>query len=94
MNWNIGGAKFLQVEMDPHGGNDLKDMGATQLLSVPYALSAGAAVPSGVAGGMLSGLYPNPPSIANGVISTIHPADNSATGVKLADGVITTSKLS
>jgi hypothetical protein len=92
VNWNIGGAKFLQVEMDPNGGNDLKDMGATQLLSVPYALSAGAAVPAGAAGGMLSGLYPNP-SIANGVISTIHLADNSVTGVKIADGVITTNKL-
>ena len=33
------GAKFLQVGLDPLGGNDCTDMGTTQLMSVPYALS-------------------------------------------------------
>jgi hypothetical protein len=28
---------FLQLEMDPDGGNNLVDLGTTQLLSVPYA---------------------------------------------------------
>ncbi|MCF2505092.1 tail fiber domain-containing protein [Dyadobacter sp. CY107] len=31
---------FLQVELDPDGGTDFMDLGATQLLSVPYALHA------------------------------------------------------
>lgn len=35
------GDKFLQVEIDPAGGNAFTDMGTTQLLSVPYALSSG-----------------------------------------------------
>lgn len=33
-------AKYLQVEIDPAGGNAFTDLGATQLLSVPYALYA------------------------------------------------------
>jgi trimeric autotransporter adhesin len=38
--WSSG-SKFLQVEMDPSGGSSYIDMGTQQLLSVPYALSAG-----------------------------------------------------
>ncbi len=34
------GAKFLKVEMDPDGGNTFTDLGATQLVSVPFALSS------------------------------------------------------
>ena len=37
--WHSG-EKFLQVEIDPTGGNNFTDMGTTQLLSVPYALSS------------------------------------------------------
>ncbi len=40
VNW-AGGAKFIQVEMDPAGGTSYTDMGTTQLMSVPYALYAG-----------------------------------------------------
>ncbi|HEV7780060.1 MAG TPA: hypothetical protein VGO58_02285 [Chitinophagaceae bacterium] len=36
-NWNSG-TKWMQVEIDPEGGNTLKDIGTTQLTSVPYAL--------------------------------------------------------
>ncbi|MCE7063486.1 tail fiber domain-containing protein [Dyadobacter sp. CY343] len=35
--------QFIQLEMDPTGGNALVDLGTTQLLSVPYALQAKAA---------------------------------------------------
>jgi len=34
------GPKFLKVEMDPSGGDAFTDMGSSQLLSVPYALSS------------------------------------------------------
>lgn len=36
-NWGIG-TKWMQVEIDPDGGNTLKDIGTTQLTSVPYSL--------------------------------------------------------
>ncbi len=36
-NWNVG-SKWMQVEIDPDGGNTLKDIGTTQLTSVPYSL--------------------------------------------------------
>ena len=42
INWGKN-AKFLQVEMDPAGGTTYTDLGTTQMMSVPYALYAGAA---------------------------------------------------
>ncbi|MBC7850808.1 MAG: hypothetical protein H7Y31_13790, partial [Chitinophagaceae bacterium] len=39
VKWETG-RKFLQVEMDYTGGNNYADLGATQLVSVPYALFA------------------------------------------------------
>ncbi len=39
INWAAGN-KYLQVEIDPSGGNTYNDMGTVQLLSVPYALYA------------------------------------------------------
>ena len=43
INWAIGN-KFLEVELDPTGGVTYKNMGTTQMLSVPYALCAGSAL--------------------------------------------------
>ncbi|MDB5284371.1 MAG: Protein of unknown function precursor [Bacteroidota bacterium] len=40
VNWGAG-QRFLQVEIDPTGGSTYADLGATQLLSVPYALYSG-----------------------------------------------------
>src|SRR5262245_34802152 len=42
VNW-ASGAKFLEVEMDATGGTTFTSMGASQLLSVPYALYAATA---------------------------------------------------
>ena len=39
INWG-NGSKYLQVEIDPSGGTNYKDMGTTQLMSVPFALYA------------------------------------------------------
>ncbi|MCF2497304.1 MULTISPECIES: tail fiber domain-containing protein [Dyadobacter] len=39
IDWKIS-AHFIQIEMDPDGGNSLIDLGTTQLLSVPYAQHA------------------------------------------------------
>ena len=48
-------SKYLQIEMDPNGGTTYSDMGAPQLLSVPYALYANAAGGSGGTGQWLVG---------------------------------------
>ena len=36
-DWKVG-TKWMQVEIDPEGGSNLKDVGTTQLTSVPYSL--------------------------------------------------------
>jgi hypothetical protein len=55
INW-AAGAKYLQVELDPTGGTTYIDLGANQLLSVPYALYANSAA-GGSSGTSLNGLH-------------------------------------
>jgi hypothetical protein len=43
IDWKSG-KYFLQLEMDPDGGSSYVDLGATQLLSVPYAIHAAEAL--------------------------------------------------
>jgi uncharacterized protein (TIGR02145 family) len=39
INWGVG-AKFIQIQLDPNGGNSYSSMGTSQLLNVPYSLHA------------------------------------------------------
>ena len=86
VNWSTG-TKFIQVEIDPKGGNSFINIGTAQLASVPYALTAGSGSPVGAAGGDLSGTYPNP-TIAANAVTTAKVANGAITLPKLAPGVI------
>lgn len=44
VDWG-GGAKFMQVEIDPEGGTTYINIGTTQLASVPYAMFAANSTP-------------------------------------------------
>ena len=89
INW-AGGLKFLQVEIDPAGSANFIDMGTSQLMSVPYAIYAGAASPVGNAGGDLTGNYPSP-QLKDNTVGTAKIQDGSITANKLAPGVIPSS---
>jgi len=78
VNWPTG-RKHIKLEIDPNGLNNFSLAGITELQSVPYALSA---LPAGQAGGDLTGNYPYP-----------RIADNAITNSKIADGIISFSKL-
>ena len=92
VNWSDGNRKYVQVEIDPSAGYSFKNMGAAQLLSVPYALYAESASPRGAAGGSLKGNFPNP-DFADASVTTIVLRDSSVTNDKLANGSVSTEKI-
>jgi hypothetical protein len=70
ISWAVG-SKWLQLELDPNGGNSFQLIGSQQLMSVPYALYAqysgnGLTAGQGIA-------------ITNGAINNTGDGDNSPT---------------
>lgn len=102
INW-ISGNKYLQVEIDPEGGNNYFQAGTSQLQAVPYALFANAAYPVGPAGGdLLGSTYPNPiiaplavttGKLANQAVTTPKIADQAVNNAKIQDNTIANVKL-
>ena len=92
VNWANNNNKFLQVEMDPKGGNQFIALGSSPLTSVPFAFRAESANPVGQAGGDLNGSFPNP-SLKNGVVGTDKIANGAVTADKLAGGSVGTAKI-
>jgi len=84
VNWGSG-AKYLEVDLDPTGGNNFAQMGTSELISVPYALFAAnsAAGPQGPAGpqGVTGSNGPTGAAGNNGATGPTGPSgSNGATG--------------
>lgn len=92
VNWSDGSSKYLQVEIDNNGGSSFVNVGVSQLLAVPYAMYAYKAAPTGVAGGSLTGSYPDPQLAANSVTTSII-SDNAVTTTKISDNAVNSFKI-
>jgi uncharacterized protein (TIGR02145 family) len=80
INWGKN-AKFMQVELDPAGGNTFTNLGTTQMMSVPYALNSGNGVANGTANNQI--MY------WNGTAWTqLNPGSNGQT-LTICNGVLT-----
>ena len=66
-------AHFLKIELDPQGGNNFIEMGAAELLSVPYALFARAAAEGAVLYAAGTGISITEDDAGNFIISNTAP---------------------
>ena len=91
-NWQIG-SKFLQVEVDPNAGNNFIDLGTTQLVSVPYALSAANVKTNANLTGVVTSVG-NQTSIANGALTSdmIASVNKSKVGLDLVNNTSDAAK--
>jgi uncharacterized protein (TIGR02145 family) len=80
INWGKNG-KFLQVELDPAGGNTFTNLGTTQMMSVPYALNSGNGVANGTSNNQI--MYWNGTSWTQ-----LNPGSNGQT-LTICNGVLT-----
>lgn len=92
VNWATGN-KYIKVEMDPNGGTTYIDLGAAQLLSVPYAMYAASGTPGPIGPqGPTGATGPQGPQGATGAqgpIGLTGPAGpTGATGATGAQGPI------
>ena len=85
INW-MAGPYYLRTETDPAGGTSYTISGASQLLSVPYALFSNTA-------GDLADNSVTSAKILNATIATVDLSDNSVTSLKVLDGNIVTADL-
>jgi len=85
INW-MAGPYYLRTETDPAGGTSYTISGASQLLSVPYALFSNTA-------GDLADNSVTSAKILNATITTVDLSDNSVTSLKVLDGNIVTADL-
>ena len=77
INWGSGN-KYLEVELDPKGGNNYTDMGTTELVSVPYALYAETA--GNALGGGSGSIGATGPTGATGITGPTGAAGQNGTG--------------
>ncbi|MBN8577265.1 MAG: hypothetical protein J0L66_09990 [Cytophagales bacterium] len=84
VSWAVGN-KWLQIEIDPAGGNSYQLAGSQQLMSVPYAFYAEYSGNLNLTAG--TGI-----AITNGVISNTGDADNSPTNELITSATLTADK--
>jgi hypothetical protein len=78
--------RMLYVAIDINGGTNFSNISSQELTYAPYALYALTAKPVGIAGGDLSGHFPNP-SIAEDAVTTDKLSFGAVTDSKIAPGI-------
>lgn len=86
------GPHFIKTEIDPAGGTAYSITSTSELLSVPYALTAGYALNASNAGSIPNNSVTSV-KIADGAIVTADLADMAVNSAKIQDGSITTTDL-
>ncbi|WP_176954408.1 tail fiber domain-containing protein [Niabella drilacis] len=80
LNWSNNAAYYLQVEIDPTGGNTYTTISISQLLSVPYAIAASRLVATGSTVSSSTGSTMGTNTIASGLNATAMGWGSEASG--------------